>query len=97
MRNTSNEDKGCQSGDYTDLSSTYKIKMICLPAIAITTAFQSIGDSNVLELDALFLGALLYLVGISFDFFISAKSNHGPKLKYGNFVRKCCFILYWLS
>lgn len=86
MGNTDKKDKGCRGENYTDLRWTYGIKMIVLPMIAIATALQSTGSSNILDFDALLLGALLYLVGICFDFFVSAKSNHGPVLK----VRKIC-------
>lgn len=86
MGNRNKNDKGCRCDNYTDLRWTYGIKMIILPMIAFATMLQSVGESKGLNFDALLLGALLYLIGICFDFFVSAKSNYGPVLK----VRKFC-------
>lgn len=60
---------------YTDLRWVYFIKLVALEMVSIVTIVMS------KDFKTLLLNSLIFLVGICFDFFVSAHSNNGPLLK----------------
>lgn len=71
---------------YTDLRLVYVLKTIVFTVIGIVTCIQS------KNFDSLLFNALIYLVGICFDLFVSSKSNSGPVLKFRRVFTTIAFV-----
>ncbi len=76
---------------YTDLRWVYFIKLVALEMVSIVTIVMS------KDFKTLLLNSLIFLVGICFDFFVSAHSNNGPLLKVRKIFSSIAFGILFIA